>query len=58
MKPGDFKIGDAVVYVDHSGKREDGMVTSVNDSFVFVKFKHQHPNANGKACLAKSLEKL
>jgi len=35
MKTTDFKKGDAVVYVP---KHEDGVVTSINEKYVFVKY--------------------
>lgn len=56
MKPSDFKIGDAVVYAPHTGRREDGVVTSTNERFVFVRFTGMHPSAPGKACDPNDLE--
>lgn len=57
----DFKPGDGVVYrADVPGaadRFEDGVVTSVNDRYVFVRFTNMHPAAPGKACLPEHLVK-
>jgi len=53
----DFNVGDAVVYAHFDGKCEDGVVTFVNDHYVFVRFADMHPAAPGKACLPTTLER-
>jgi len=57
----DFKVGDAVVYradgpLDYL-QCEDGVVTSVNEHYVFVRFTNMHPDANGKECRREHLVK-
>lgn len=32
-------IGRAVVYKDHRGKREDGVISSWNASYIFVRYR-------------------
>lgn len=62
MKLSDFKPGDHVCYRNNvpfgSGAMEDGMVTSVGEHYVFVRFVGMHPDANGKACRPEDLCKL
>lgn len=54
----DARVGMAVVYVPPQGSpREDGVVTFVSPTFVFVRFTDQHPDAPGKACWPRSLER-
>lgn len=61
MKLSDFKVGDAVVYkpegVQPGLALEDGIVTSVNDHYVFVRFTGMHPAAPGRACRPEDLIK-
>lgn len=47
-------IGELVVY-DSGHHREDGIITSVNDTFVFVRYGIAQ---NGKATLPQQLELL
>ncbi len=42
MKHDDAKAGMGVVYTDGSGKREDGIITSFNDSYAFVRYAGDH----------------
>ncbi len=56
MNVRDIKPGMAVVYAPKHGKREDGVVTKVGDTWVHVRFAGQHPDADGKACLPWDLE--
>lgn len=49
-------IGKGVVYCPKYGEREDGVITSISDSFVFVRYKKQHPSANGQATKREDLE--
>ncbi len=56
MKLRDARPGMAVVYIPWLGRREDGVVTSVAEQFVFVRFADQRPDAPGKACHPCDLE--
>jgi len=40
MKTSDFKHGDAVTYTSFAGKVEHGVVSSINEAFVFVKYNN------------------
>jgi len=59
-KTTDFKVGDEVYYTSPhligEGRTQDnyGLVTSTNDTFVFVSFNH---NPTSHACRPDSLEK-
>lgn len=55
MKPSDFQPGDGVVFRSRVGPPEDGVVTSVNEHYVFVRFRSQHPGADGQACNPQDL---
>lgn len=53
-------IGDAVVYDDGHGTRQDGTIFSVNESYVFVRYGHNDSsiratNADDLTLLAESL---
>jgi hypothetical protein len=48
-------VGMGVIYEDGSGKREDGIVTSVNDSYAFVRYAGDH---GSKATRFEDLEPL
>lgn len=49
-------VGAGVVYQAHAGaEREDGEITSVNDRYVFVRFRG---DTGSKACSAEDLELL
>ena len=48
--PTEEDVGRGVVYYPpHGGRPEDGVITSVNDSYVFVRYRDQHPGAPGRA---------
>ena len=56
-------IGRGVVYTPRNldgrpllHKREDGVITSVSDRFVFVRYAGQHPTAAGQATEPDRLE--
>lgn len=51
----DFAPGDGVVYVPQYGPREDGVVTSKNDTVVFVRYRAAQ--VNGTATYPTDLEK-
>jgi hypothetical protein len=52
-------IGESVVYLpDHGGPAEDGVITGVSSSVVFVRYRHQHPTAGGQATSAHLLRRL
>ena len=55
IAPSWFRVGDDVVYRSHDGKLEDGIVTSISDRFVFVRFRDMYPTAPGKACDPRDL---
>lgn len=58
MTPDEAKkllVGDGVVY---RPTREDGTVTKVTDSYVFVRFYFDGPGATAKACRPADLVKL
>jgi hypothetical protein len=57
INPTKEDIGRGVVFSDGE-RREDGVITSFNDRFVFVRYKHQHPSANGQATHRSQLEWL
>ncbi len=48
-------IGSAVMYRPFGKPPEEGVITSVSDSYVFVKYQHQHPSANSIATPADAL---
>ena len=58
MKLADVRVGDAVVYRAHDGRSEDGVVTSLNERYVFVRFTGMHPDAPGKACAPETLRRF
>lgn len=49
-------IGRGVIYVRPHCDREVGAITSVNERFVFVRYRSQHPSAHGKATDPADLE--
>jgi hypothetical protein len=52
-------IGSGVVYRGGSSSEgEDGVITNVNDAYVFVRYASQHPGANGQATPAERLTLL
>lgn len=53
-KPALFTAGDRVVYRPHAGAHEEGTVTSVNDSYVFVCYGL--PGSTSKATRPEDLE--
>ncbi len=50
INPTEKDIGRGVVYqAGHPGaEREDGVITSFNEHFVFVRYRHQHPSSYGQ----------
>lgn len=59
INPTEKDVGRAVVYTgNYGGPREDGVITSFNDKYVFVRYKTQHPSQNGKATSREDLEWL
>lgn len=52
LMPGD-DVGAGVVYVPKFGKREDGVITSWNDTYIFVRFRGSE---TPKACDPRDLE--
>ena len=56
--PTEADIGRGVVYTPAHGPAEDGVITSINDSFVFVRYKKQHPSAPGQATSREDLRWL
>ena len=55
MNRDDVSVGTGVIYEDGSGKREDGIVTSMNDSYAFVRYADDHYS---KATRFEDLEPL
>lgn len=54
--PTEADIGRGVVYYPpHGGRPEDGVITSLNDHFVFVRYRTQHPGARGQATRYRDL---
>lgn len=58
----DFRVGDKVIYIPSHAKGdlthkdcEKGIVTSLGEKFVFVRYEKQHPESNGKATDARDL---
>lgn len=53
-------IGRSVVYVMPGGerRRDYGVITSVNNHYVFVRYLNQHPSAPGQATPASHLDLL
>lgn len=56
--PTEEDIGRAVIYEPTHGSSEDGVITGVNDSFVFVRYRKQHPASNGQATSYENLRWL
>jgi hypothetical protein len=58
INPTDADIGREVTYkARHKGaKIEDGVITSFNDTYVFVRYRDQYPAAWGKATSREDLE--
>lgn len=57
--PTEADIGRAVVYQQHrDAPAEDGVITSLNDDYVFVRYARQHPGARGQATKRKDLKWL
>lgn len=64
MSMDDYEEGDKVIYIpNHAGDRdinhpdcERGVVTSLNDKFVFVRYRKQHADSNGQATLRTNLK--
>ncbi len=55
IEPASVDIGRKVIYVSNRGKREDGVITSFSDSFVFVRYGN---DGQGIATLREDLEWL
>jgi hypothetical protein len=56
IQPTHNDVGRSVVYRGHAGEREDGIITSINEHYVFVRYRNQHPSAPGQATRADQLE--
>lgn len=49
-------IGKPVIYQDRDdGPLEEGMITGVSARYVFVRYRGQHPTADGRATPADRL---
>ncbi len=56
IDPTNRDIGKAVIYRDLPWTpAEDGIITSFNRRYVFVRYKGQHPSAPGQPTLRKNL---
>jgi len=52
-------VGRGVVYTPYPGAQtEDGVITSINDDYVFVRYQSQHPSARGQATKREDLRWL
>lgn len=51
-------VGAGVVYTPGHGPKEDGVITGVSSTSVFVRYAKQHPSANGQATSPGDLELL
>lgn len=50
IKPTEADIGRAVIYQGgHPADKDEGVITSFNERVVFVRYRSQHPSANGQA---------
>ena len=49
IEPTDADIGRGVNYIIPNLPTETGVITSFNEHYVFVRYRDQHPSANGKA---------
>ena len=47
IQPAKEDVGRLVIYKPTG---EEGGITSFNERFAFVRFRHQHPTAGGQAC--------
>ncbi len=57
--PTEEDIGRGVIYTPYPGApSEDGVITSVTDKFVFVRYQDQHPSTGGKATRYEDLRWL
>lgn len=56
FKASDFEVGEQVVYTPQFGPREDGIVTSVGATVVFVRYKATQ--VRGTATYPRDLFKL
>lgn len=55
IDPTEDDIGRSVIYRGGAGEIEEGVITSFNSEFVFVRYKKQHPSAPGQATDRRSL---
>jgi hypothetical protein len=51
-------VGAGVVYTPFFGPKEDGVITGVSRTSVFVRYARQHPGSNGQATAPEDLELL
>lgn len=59
INPTEKDVGRGVVYTgNYGGPLEEGVITSFNERFVFVRYKKQHPSQNGQATQREDLEWL
>jgi hypothetical protein len=56
INPNEFDIGIRVSYCPGFGDKEYGVITSITEDFVFVRYAKQHPSANGQATKREDLE--
>ena len=60
IDPTEKDIGRGVVYQASypDAPREDGVITSFNKNYVFVRYRNQHPSAPGQATNRDDLDWL
>ena len=59
IEPTQADIGRSVVYTgNYGGPIEEGIITSFNETTVFVRYRTQHPGANGQATSREDLNWL
>ena len=58
IKPTEQDIGRAVVYLGRVNRTRwlDGVITSFNDEYVFVRYVGQHPSADGQGTRREDLK--
>lgn len=49
IEPTKDDVGRTVLYRNGTGELEEGVITSVRPAIVFVRYKSQHPSADGQA---------
>jgi hypothetical protein len=57
IQPTEADIGRSVTYQGgHPDDRDEGVITSFNERYVFVRYRKQHPSAAGQATDPADLE--